>query len=224
METRTVTSARNCLCIEVVSSHAKRTSSWLLSLDTRIVTSVRNSCCGWTRPKTRCNKELFIYGSVLSSGPSQGECEWTWCEIVELREGQLFAWARRCIHHTTRVVTGTCEVVNLCVWSREATWGKAVLMHYSITLIRSGGAGFPPYYTRVLFFGFLCGRQSTGVNRQSTVGGRQFCGMHSVSIFSGYLLASRRSIFRLLGARFKRTRASIYERQWAGYGGQGRQF
>jgi len=195
-------------------------------LGTGIVTSVRNSCCGWTRPKTRCNKELFIYGSVLSSGPSQGECEWTWCEIVELREGQLFAWARRCIHHTTRVVTVTCEVVNLCVWSREATWGKAVLVHYSITLIRSGGAGIPPCYTRVLFFGFLCGRQSTGVNQQAVHGrqGRQFCGVHSVSIFSGYLLASRRSIFRLLGARFKRARASIYERQWAGYGGQGRQF
>ena len=157
-------------------------------MGTRIVTSVRNSCCGRTRPRTRCNKELFIYGSVLSSGPSQGECEWTWCEIVELREGQLFAWARRCIHHTTRVVTVTCEVVNLCVWSREATWGKAVLVHYSITLIRSGGAGIPPCYTRVLFFGFLCGRQSTGVNRQSAVGK----GVNSVACI---LCLSSRAIF-----------------------------
>ena len=184
-------------------------------MGTRIVTSVRNSCCGWTRPKTCCNKELFIYGSVLSSGPSQGECGWTWCEIVELREGQLFAWARRCIHHTTRVVTVTCEVVNLCVWSREATWGKAVLVHYSITLIRSGGAGIPPCYTRVLFFGFLCGRQQAVYGRRASILWRAFC-VYLLGLSSGIkevnLQASRGTVQACKGINL---RTSMGRLRWA---------
>ena len=139
-------------------------------------TSSRNNLPWVVATRTR---KPFFTETCFGSGPLRGDHGWTTCEIVVLGEGQLFAWARRCIHHATSGVTVTCEDVNLRVWSRKATWGKAVLVvaiqsahfslgipYHSALLNTHYGGPWVVLVTGVLLFTYRAGY---------AVQGRQFC-------------------------------------------------
>ena len=91
-------------------------------------TSSRNNCRGWLQPEHvnhSLQERATARGHHKVSVGGQRVRLWSWAKDNYSR-GQGGAFVIQQVG-----VTVTCEDVNLRVWSREATWGKAVLVHHT---------------------------------------------------------------------------------------------